>query len=259
MFNRLREDIACIRERDPAARSSWEVLTCYPGLHALVIHRRAHAAWQRGWFWLGRFLSHLGRFLTGIEIHPGATIGRRVFIDHGMGVVIGETAEVGDECTIYQGVTLGGTSLAKGAKRHPTLGRGVIVGANSQVLGGFTVGDGARVGSGAVVVKPVPAGATAVGNPARVLQANLEAQREAAAAKMGFSAYGVTQGDDPVAQAMKGLIDNASGHEHQIALLWQAIEKLSQRSRELPAGDCVPQDACTTEQFDAERLNRLVK
>jgi len=259
MFNRLREDIACIRERDPAARSSWEVLTCYPGLHALVIHRFAHAAWGRGWYWLGRFLSHLGRFLTGIEIHPGATIGRRVFIDHGMGVVIGETAEVGDECTIYQGVTLGGTSLTKGAKRHPTLGRGVIVGANSQVLGGFTVGDGARVGSGAVVVKPVPAGATAVGNPARVLQADLEAQREAAAAKMGFSAYGVTQGDDPVAQAMKGLIDNASGHEHQIALLWQAIEKLSQRSRELPATDCVPQDACTTEQFDAERLNRLVK
>jgi len=259
MFSRLREDIACIRERDPAARSSWEVLTCYPGLHALVMHRWAHAAWVHRWHWLGRFVSHLGRFFTGIEIHPGATIGRRVFIDHGMGVVIGETAEVGDDCTIYQGVTLGGTSLTKGAKRHPTLGRGVIVGANSQVLGGFTVGDGARVGSGAVVVKPVPPGATAVGNPARVLQADLEAQREAAAAKMGFSAYGVTQGDDPVAQAMKGLIDNASGHEHQIALLWQAIEKLSQRSRELPVGDCVPQDACTTEQFDAERLNRLVK
>jgi serine O-acetyltransferase len=176
-----------------------------------------------------------------------------------MGVVIGETAEVGDECTIYQGVTLGGTSLAKGAKRHPTLGRGVIVGANAQVLGGFTVGDGARVGSSAVVVKPVPPGATAVGNPARIIQAEAEAQREAAAAKMGFSAYGVTQGDDPVSQAMKGLIDNASGHEHQIALLWQAIEKLSARSRELPAADCVPQDAHTTEQFDAERLNRLVK
>ena len=259
MFSRLREDIACIRERDPAARSTWEVLTCYPGLHALVLHRRAHACWRAGWTWLGRFISHLGRFFTGIEIHPGATIGRRVFIDHGMGVVVGETAEIGDDCTIYQGVTLGGTSLAKGAKRHPTLGRGVIVGANSQVLGGFTVGDDARIGSGAVVVKPVPPGATAVGNPARILQAEVEAQREAAAAKMGFSAYGVTQGDDPVAQAMKGLIDNASGHEHQIALLWQAIEKLSQRSRELPTDDCVPQDAHTTEQFDAERLNRLVK
>jgi serine O-acetyltransferase len=245
MFQRLREDIACILERDPAARSRWEVLTCYPGLHALVLHRWAHACWIRGFHWLGRFISHLARFFTGIEIHPGATIGHRVFIDHGMGVVIGETAEIGDECTIYQGVTLGGTSLSKGAKRHPTLGRGVIVGANSQVLGGFTVGAGARIGSSAVVVKPVPPGATAVGNPARVINAD--------------SDYGVTQGDDPVAQAMKGLIDNASGHEHQIALLWHAIEKLSQRSRELPGTDCVPDDAHTTEQFDAERLNRLVK
>jgi serine O-acetyltransferase len=259
MFSRLQEDIACIRERDPAARSTWEVLTCYPGLHALVLHRWAHACWRAGMPWLGRFISHLARFLTGIEIHPGASIGRRVFIDHGMGVVIGETAEVGDECTIYQGVTLGGTALVKGAKRHPTLGRGVIVGANSQVLGGFTVGDGARVGSGAVVVKPVPAGATAVGNPARILQAEVDAAREAAASRMGFSAYGVTQGDDPVAQAMKGLIDNASGHEHQIALLWQAIERLSLRSPNLRAEECVPQDAQTGEHFDAERLNRLVK
>ena len=259
MFSRLREDIACIRERDPAARSDWEVLTCYPGLHALVLHRWAHRCWRAELRWLGRFISHLGRFFTGIEIHPGATIGQRVFIDHGMGVVIGETAEVGDGCTIYQGVTLGGTALIKGAKRHPTLGRDVIVGANAQVLGGFTVGDGARVGSGAVVVKPVPAGATAVGNPARILQAEAEAAREAAASRMGFSAYGVTQGDDPVAQAMKGLIDNASGHEHQIALLWRAIDKLSNRSRDLPDADCVPQDAQTGEHFDAERLNRLVK
>jgi len=259
MFSRLRDDIACILERDPAARSKWEVLTCYPGLHALVMHRWAHALWVRGWRWSGRFVSHVARFLTGIEIHPGATIGRRVFIDHGMGVVVGETAEIGDECTIYQGVTLGGTSLTRGSKRHPTLGRGVIVGANAQVLGGFTVGDGARVGSNAVVVKPVPPGATAVGNPARVIQADADATREEVAARMGFSAYGVTQGDDPVAQAMKGLIDSAAGQEHQIALLWQAIEKLAARARELPAADCVPHDAHTTEQFDAERLNRLVK
>ena len=259
MFKRVREDIACILERDPAARSSWEVLTCYPGLHALMWHRGASWCRANGLHWPARFVSHLGRFLTGIEIHPGATIGRRVFIDHGMGVVIGETAVVGDDCTIYQGVTLGGTSLEKGAKRHPTLGRGVIVGANSQVLGGFTVGDGARVGSGAVVVKPVPAGATAVGNPARILHAEVDAVREAAAAKMGFSAYGITRGDDPVSHAMKGLIDNASGHEHQIALLWAAIEKLSARSRELPSEDCVPADACKTEKFDAERLNQLVK
>lgn len=259
MFSRLREDIACILERDPAARSTWEVLTCYPGLHALVLHRWANRFWRMGFKWAGRFTSHTARWLTGIEIHPGATIGRRVFIDHGMGVVIGEMAEIGDGCTIYQGVTLGGTSLVKGAKRHPTLEAGVIVGANAAVLGGFTVGVGARVGSGAVVTKPVPAGATAVGNPARIIQAQSDAAREEAAARMGFSAYGVTAGDDPVAQAMKGLIDNASTHEHQITLLWQAIEKLSGTARELPSGDCVPQDARTTEQFDAEGLNRLVK
>jgi serine O-acetyltransferase len=259
MFQRLREDIACILERDPAARSSWEVLTCYPGLHALVLHRRAHWFWQRGWFWLGRFISHLARFVSGIEIHPGAKIGRRVFIDHGMGVVVGETAEIGDDCTIYQGVTLGGTSLAKGAKRHPTLGRGVIVGANSQVLGGFTVGDNARVGSNAVVLKPVPAGATAVGNPARIIDAQADAMREATAAKMGFSAYGITQGDDPVAQAMKGLIDNAATQEHQITLLWEAIETLSARPGEHTPADCVPPDAQTTDQFDAAALSQLFK
>ena len=259
MFQRLREDVDCILERDPAARSRWEVLTCYPGLHALALHRVAAACRGAGLHWLARFTSNLARFLTGIEIHPGATIGRRVFIDHGMGVVIGETAEVGDDCTIYQGVTLGGTSIARGAKRHPTLGRGVIVSANSQVLGGFTVGDHARIGASAVVLKEVPPGATAVGNPARIIQPDAKATRESIAAKMGFSAYGLTQGDDPVSQAMKGLIDNAAGHEHQIAMLWQAIEKLSQRSRELPSGDCVPQGAQTTEAFDADRLNRLVK
>lgn len=255
MFKRLREDIQLILERDPAARSSWEVLTCYPGLHALVLHRRAHWCWTHGFKWLGRFISHLSRFLTGIEIHPGATIARRVFIDHGMGIVIGEMAEIGEGCTIYQGVTLGGTSLVKGAKRHPTLEPGVIVGANACVLGGFTVGAGARIGSGAVVTKPVPAGATAVGNPARIIEAQADAQREAAAARMGFSAYGITQGDDPVALAMKGLIDNAAGHEHQIALLWQAIAKLSETQR----SDCVPQDAQQDENFDAASLSRLVK
>jgi serine O-acetyltransferase len=261
MFSRLREDLTCIRERDPAARSILEVLTCYPGLHALWFHRLAHVLWHWRLFWLGRWVSHLARWLTGIEIHPGATIGRRVFIDHGMGVVIGETAEVGDDCTIYQGVTLGGTSLTRGKKRHPTLGRGVIVGANAQVLGSFTVGDGARVGSGAVVVKSVPPGATAVGNPARTVDAASDAQREAAAAKMGFSAYGVTQGDDPVAQAIRGLIDHGAGHEHQIALLWAALEKLSDaRSAQEPsASSCVPSEALTREAFDAEGLTRMVK
>src|SRR5690606_1278094 len=213
MFQRLREDIACILERDPAARSTWEVLTCYPGLHALVMHRIAHRCWRGGWHWLARFVSHRSCMCTGIEIHPAAVIGRRVFLDHGMGIVIGETAEVGDECTIYQGVTLGGTSLYKGEKRHPTLGRGVVVSAGAKVLGGFTVGDGARVGSNAVLLKPVPPGATAVGIPARIIEAKADAVREEASSRMGFSAYGVTQGDDPVAQAMKGLIDHAAGHE----------------------------------------------
>lgn len=263
MFQRLREDIACIRERDPAARSDWEVLTCYPGLHAIQFHRLAHALWGRGLKWGGRFVSHLGRALTGIEIHPGATLGRRVFIDHGMGVVIGEMAEVGNDCTIYQGVTLGGTSLVKGTKRHPTLEPGVIIGANACVLGGFTVGAGARVGSGAVVTKPVPAGATVVGNPARIIAPEpVNVHREAAATRMGFSAYGVTQGDDPVAMAMKGLIDNASSHEHQIALLWKAVETLKSAAGDSTAeglSACVPQDAQTSEGFDAARLNRLVK
>jgi serine O-acetyltransferase len=254
MFQRLREDITCILERDPAAHSAWTVLTCYPGLHALLIHRVAHFLWLQGWLWAGRFLSQMGRFFSGIEIHPGAKMGRRVFIDHGMGVVIGETAEVGDDCTIYQGVTLGGTALARGVKRHPSLGRGVIVGANSQVLGGFVVGDGARVGSNAVVLRAVPAGATAVGNPARVLLKDSDAQREAAASRMGFSAYGVTQNDDPLAQAMKGLIDNAAGNGHQISLLWAAIEKLSSTTP-----NCVPQDAQTCETFDAARYNQLMK
>ncbi len=255
MFRRLRSDIQCILDRDPAARSKWEVLTCYPGLHALVLHRLAHWFWTRGLRWLGRFTSHFSRWLTGIEIHPGATIGDGVFIDHGMGVVIGETAEIGDGCTIYQGVTLGGTSLYKGTKRHPTLGRNVVVSAGAKVLGGFTVGDGAKVGSNAVVIKPVPAGATAVGIPARIIQPDETERREQAANKMGFSAYGVTANDDPLSQAMRGLIDNASSHEHQIALLWQAIEKLQTQRK---AGDCVPLDAQVRENFEAEKLTQLV-
>ncbi len=253
MFSRIRSDIQCILERDPAARSAWEVLTCYPGLHAIVLHRPAHWCWNHGLPWLGRFISHLSRFLTGIEIHPGARIGERVFFDRAMGVVVGETAEIGDGCTIYQGVTLGGTSLYKGAKRPPTLGKNVVVGAGAQVLGGFAVGDGARIGSNAVVVKPVPAGATAVGNPARIIQAEADVKREQAASQMGFSAYGVTQNDDPVSQAMRGLIDNASSQEHQIALLWQAIEKLSEAKT-----NCVPSEAQRKENFEADKLNQLM-
>jgi serine O-acetyltransferase len=231
------------------------VLTCYPGLHAVLLHRVAHACWNIGLKWLGRFISHISRWFTGIEIHPAAKIGDRVFFDHAMGVVVGETAEIGDGCTIYQGVTLGGTSLYKGEKRHPTLGKDVVIGAGAKVLGGFTVGDGAKVGSNAVVTKPVPAGATAVGNPARIIQAETDAKREEAASKMGFSAYGVTQNDDPVSQAMRGLIDNASSQEHQIALLWKAIEQLS-AGQARP--DCVPTDAARQEHFEAARINQLL-
>jgi serine O-acetyltransferase len=249
MFSRLREDISSIIERDPAARNAWEVLTCYPGLHAVVVHRWANACWRAGFKWLGRFVSHLGRGLTGIEIHPGATIGRRVFIDHGFGVVIGETAIIGDDCTIYQGVTLGGTSLSKGAKRHPTLGRGVIIGAGAQVLGGFIVGDGAKVGSNAVVVKEVPAGATAVGNPARVvLRKEALDPREQAAARM-FAAYGVMpNGDDPLSKALHGLISQVTAQEHQIEAMLAALKNAGigcQRLEEL-------------EKFDPEKLNKLV-
>ncbi len=250
MFTRLREDIDCILERDPAARTRWEALTCYPGLHALTLHRLAHACWNGGFRWLARFISHLSRWLTGIEIHPGARVGRQVFIDHGMGIVIGETAEIGDGTTIYQGVTLGGTSLTKGSKRHPTLGRNVIVGAGAKVLGGFTIGDGARIGSNAVVVKEVPAGATAVGNPARILHKELDAQREATANQLGFSAYGITQdGDDPLAKALHGLIDNATAQQREIERLVAALERngiaLDEARREAP-------------KVDPQQLNRLV-
>jgi serine O-acetyltransferase len=248
MFARLREDVACIRDRDPAARSRWEVLTCYPGLHALWLHRIAHWCWTHGLRWLGRFVSNLSRWLTGIEIHPGATLGRRVFIDHGMGIVIGETAQIGDDCTIYQGVTLGGTSLTKGAKRHPTLGRGVIVGAGAKVLGGFTVGDGARIGSNAVVVKEVPAGATAVGNPARILHKDLDAQREAAANRMGFSAYGVgAEGDDPLVKALHGLIDYAAAQQQEIERLKAAL-----------ARNGIAIDEVELPKVDPQQLNKLV-
>ncbi len=255
MFSRLRSDIQCILDRDPAARTTWEVLTCYPGLHAVVLHRLAHGCWIHGLKWLGRFISHIARFLTGIEIHPGAKLGERVFFDHAMGTVVGETAEIGDGCTIYQGVTLGGTSLYKGAKRHPTLGRDVVVSAGAKVLGGFLVGDGAKIGSNAVVIKPVPAGATAVGIPARIIPSKTGESADVTRHDATFSAYGITQDDDPVSQALRGLIDSASGQEHQIALLWKAIETLSANRTE---PGCVPKDAARTECFEAEKLNQLV-
>lgn len=253
MFARLRSDIQCILERDPAARSAWEVLTCYPGLHALILHRRAHWCWNHGLQWLGRFISHCSRWLTGIEIHPGAKIGERVFFDHAMGVVVGETAEIGDGCTIYQGVTLGGTSLYKGTKRHPSLGRNVVVSAGAKVLGGFEVGDNAKIGSNAVVIKPVPAGATAVGIPARIIPSKTGESADVSGAQPKFNAYGITQEDDPVSQALRGLIDNATSQEQQIALLWKALEEVCARQQLQ-----VPGEAQKTGSFEAERLNQLV-
>ena len=256
MFSRIRADAQTILDRDPAARGWLEVLTCYPGLHALLLHRMAHACWGAGLFWLGRFISHLSRFFTGIEIHPAAKIGQRVFFDHAMGVVVGETAEIGDGCTIYQGVTLGGTSLYKGTKRHPTLGKDVVVSAGAKVLGGFTVGDGAKIGSNAVVIKPVPAGATAVGIPARIIQSKTGESADLASPQRPFSAYGITQEDDPVSLALRGLIEYAGEQDKQIALLWQALEKITAGTA--MAQDCLPEEAAKNAHLEIENLNKLI-
>jgi len=224
MFSRIREDIQCVFERDPAARSVWEVLTCYPGFHALQMHRVWHGCWGAGLRWAARFGSHLTRWLTGIEIHPGATIGRRVFIDHGMGVVIGETAEIGDDCTLYHGVTLGGVSWNKG-KRHPTLGRGVVVGAGAKILGPFIVGDGAKVGSNSVVVKAVPAGATVVGIPARLVESGGDARR------MAFDAYAVSADqDDPLNKALLALGSRTEDLDERLAEILRRLDGLEQDS-----------------------------
>jgi serine O-acetyltransferase len=219
MFNRLREELASVFDRDPAARSAFEILTCYPGFHALQLHRFSHWCWNRGLHWLGRFMSHLGRGLTGIEIHPGATVGRRVFIDHGMGVVIGETAEIGDDTTLYHGVTLGGTSWNKG-KRHPTLGKNVVVGAGAKILGPIVIGDGARIGSNAVVVKDVPPGATVVGIPGRIIEADAETSSR-------FAAYAVVQNqDDPMSKAMNELIAHSRELEQALELMREKLDRL---------------------------------
>jgi len=227
MFNHIKEDISIVFERDPAARTRWEILTTYPGVHALLIHRFSHCLWRKNWFWLGRFFSHLGRWLTGIEIHPGATIGRRVFIDHGMGIVIGETATIGDDCTLYHGVTLGGTSWNKG-KRHPTLENGVVIGAGAKVLGPITIGVGAKIGSNAVVVKDVPANATAVGIPARILEEEKSKQREATAQKIGFAAYAVGNDEnDPMIKAIHSLLDHATKQDIALRQLQAQLDRLN--------------------------------
>src|SRR5471030_2685422 len=250
MFSRLQEEIAVVFERDPAARNTWEVITCYPGFHALLVHRLAHWLWGERLRWLARMVSHIGRWLTGIEIHPGAQIGRRFFIDHGMGVVIGETAEIGDDCTLYHGVTLGGTSWNAG-KRHPTLGQGVVLGAGAKILGPILVGDHAKVGSNAVVVRNVPAGATAVGIPARIVTGEDTARREAQATKIGFSAYAISADmNDPVVQAIHSLLDHAAATDGRLQML---IERL--QTEGVDCGDA----KATAEGFDPTQINRMLE
>jgi serine O-acetyltransferase len=249
MFDHLREDIAVVFDRDPAARNTWEVLTTYPGVHALIFHRLTHWLWGIGLRWPARFISHIARWLTGIEIHPGATIGRRFFIDHGMGVVIGETAVIQDDCTMYHGVTLGGTSWNKG-KRHPTLEAGVVIGAGAKVLGPITIGAGAKIGSNAVVVKDVPAGATAVGIPARILDQEKDKARDQTAQKMGFSAYAVSDdGNDPVAKAIHALLDHAAQQDERLQALTEQLAKL---------GVDMDVDEKVGSAFDVNHLNKIV-
>jgi serine O-acetyltransferase len=245
MFERLKEEISVVFDRDPAARTRWEVITCYPGFHALLFHRVASQLWRWKMFWLGRLVSHLGRFATGIEIHPGAKIGRRFFIDHGMGVVIGETAEIGDDCTLYHGVTLGGTSWNKG-KRHPTLGSGVVVGAGAKILGPIVIGDGARVGSNAVVVRAVPPGATAVGIPAHIIDDHIKKPE----AKAGFSAYAVGDNmEDPVVQAVHGLLDHTVTTDERIERILRQLERL---------GVDTEDEKAIADKFDPHYLNKIV-
>ena len=230
MFSRIKEDINSVFDRDPAAKNAFEVLTNYPGLHAIWLHRISFKLWKREWFWLARCLSTFTRFLTGIEIHPGATIGRRFFIDHGMGVVIGETAEIGDDVTLYHGVTLGGTSWKEG-KRHPTLEDNVVIGAGAKVLGPITIKKGGKVGSNSVVVKDVPEDSTAVGIPGKIVNTNGQSQangqREEAAKKYGFDAYAVSADNpDPVAKAIGRLLDHVHLMDGKVADICKEVNHL---------------------------------
>jgi serine O-acetyltransferase len=256
MWERLREDIQAVFDRDPAARTSFEILTTYPGVHAVLMHRLSHRLWNAGLPWLARVLSNLARWTTGIEIHPGAQIGRRFFIDHGMGVVIGETAEIGDDCTLYHGVTLGGTSWDKG-KRHPTLGSNVVIGAGAKVLGPISIGADARIGSNAVVLKDVPAGATVVGVPGRVVGADVhQERREKIARKLGFDAYGTTQDmPDPVANAINRMLDHIHATDERLEEMCRAMKTLGAEIGDLnlPAlGPCELGDTAPTQPLEPD-------
>jgi serine O-acetyltransferase len=226
LWQRLREDIHCIFERDPAARTIFEVLTCYPGVHALLLYRLNHRLWKLGLKWPARFLAAIARWLTGIEIHPGAVIGRRLFIDHGMGVVIGETTVIGDDCTLYHGVTLGGISWQKG-KRHPTLGHNVVIGAGAKILGPIIISDGARIGSNSVVLKNVPSNATVVGVPGRIVTQEADRMQVHAeiARKLSFEAYGTTWDmPDPEAYAINRMLDHIHLLNNKIAEMYQFMK-----------------------------------
>lgn len=248
MFRAIREQLETVFREDPAAKSVIEILLCYPGFHAILLHRLSHKLYKMDVPLIPRVISQIGRFFTGIEIHPGAKIGRRFFIDHGMGVVIGETAEIGDGCTLYHGVTLGGTSWNKG-KRHPTLMPGVVIGAGAKILGPITIGAGARIGSNAVVVKDVPANATAVGIPARILDSAAEKQRNQQAEKLGFSAYAISADmNDPVVKAIHGLIDHSAHIDQRLDLILAQLNKM---------GANMPKDQ-GHDDFDPGYLNKIV-
>jgi serine O-acetyltransferase len=241
MLAAFRADIQAAKDRDPAVPSTLQVVFAYPGVHAIWGHRISHWLWARGAKVAARTLGEITRILTGVDIHPGATIGKGLFIDHATGVVIGETAEVGDDCTLYHGVTLGGTTWNRG-KRHPTLGNGVVIGAGAKLLGPIAVGDRARIGSNAVVVKDVPPGATALGIPARIILDEQDKSREESAARMGFSAYAVSAkaDDDPMAKAVAGLLDHSVDLDKRIASILEQIETLK-RERDEPVRPLRPE------------------
>ena len=241
-LEQLREDIRCVFDRDPAARTVFEILTTYPGVHAVLMHRFNHALWNRGFKWFARWLAGLTRWFTGIEIHPAAVIGRRFFIDHGMGVVIGETAEIGDDCTLYHGVTLGGTTWDKG-KRHPTLGNNVVIGAGAKVLGPITIGNGVRIGSNAVVLKDIHEMATVVGVPGRVVEQRTEPSESQAAMarKMGFDAYGLTKDmPDPVASAINAMLDHVHVMDQRLEDMCRGLKSLGAEVADMQMPDLGP-------------------
>ena len=259
MFAQIKEDIYCVFDRDPASRTVFEVLTTYPGTHALLMHRLSHWLWGRNLKWLARAFSYIGRWFTGIEIHPGATIGRRFFIDHGTGVVIGETAEIGDDVTLYHGVTLGGTSWSEG-KRHPTVHNNVVVGAGAKILGPIVVGENSRIGSNAVVVKEVPPGATMVGVPARQVgkMATVADVRKATADKIGFDAYGVTVDlPDPMVEAIDKMLDHIHETDTRFEEMRCALRKLGEHVDRIEPlkmdalmADCRGESAACVDQLD---------